>query len=65
MKFKENHMEYLEDLNFSRYVFALCTAWYLKTYQIMTTMDELTMMLLLDIAMKIKYLFVPQISFYW
>ena len=51
-------MEYFEDLNFSRYVFALCTAWYLKTYQIMTTMDELTMMLLLDIAMKIKYLFV-------
>jgi len=57
-KFEENHMEYFEDLNFSRYVFALCTAWYLKTDQ-MTTMDEITMMLLLDIALKIKYLFVP------
>merc|ERR1719506_2497337 len=31
VQFYIDHAEYLYDLNFVRYVFALCTSWYLKT----------------------------------
>ena len=48
--FEKGHMEYFTDSNFSRYIFALCTSWYLKTNQTTEDMHDL-----LTMAIKIKY----------
>ena len=50
VKFAMDHMDYFSDLNFSQYIFALCTSWYLKTNQTPFEMREL-----LEEAMEIKY----------
>ena len=52
-KFIKDH-QYFTDLTFSRYVFAVCTSWYLAMNR--TTVD---MRWLLQMAIEIKYLFVP------
>ena len=52
-RFTDDHEEYFTDLNFSRYVFAVCTSWYLTMNR--TTID---MIWLLHMAIDIKYLFV-------
>jgi len=53
-KFATSHPEYFADLNFSRYIFALCTSWYLKTKQMPHEMR-----LLLGEAIRIKYIIEP------
>ena len=53
-EFSKRHPKYFADLNFSRYIFALCTSWYLKTKQMPPEMR-----LLLGKAIFIKYLIEP------
>ena len=48
------HDEDFVDLNFSRYIFALCTSWYLKLNRTTPDMKEL-----LHRALRIKYLYEP------
>jgi len=50
LKFCEDHKEYCIDLNFSQYIFALCTSLYLKTNQQTDDMHHLLYM-----AIHIKY----------
>ena len=52
--FMNCYQGYFTDLNFSRYVFAVCTSWYLKTNR--TTED---MRALITMASEIKYLYEP------
>ena len=50
LKFNVDNKVYLKDLNFVRYIFALCTSWYLKTK---TTNGD--MKILLSLATVYKY----------
>ena len=55
--FVTDHGEYFTDLNFSQYLFALCTSWYLKTKRMPPEIKSL-----LTQAVRIKYLYEPTCS---